>query len=406
MTNKRRAATLGSAIISIAMVVGCGGDGNNSTSYTTTSNVGDLSTWTIDGNSLTVTWQDIAAMTGVVEKTYNASAVCTEPHVTFGYRTCLVDGDAVCTSGSVACAPGDGPQDGETFRMFEVPGVALVVSSNDDELHAGFSAGACEAVPTDDYTFVNVGLGQNDIFGLFRTDAAFTTATHMDFSFSDGTNGQISYTTGDPMGVVTGLSSGPCSNGVRELTIMSTGETLRLMVTSAGHFVLDKSEGEGGLVAINENNAATISDFANRDFGGIVFPDNSAPQAINVLTGAESAGQVPMTSIVLSSDGDITPMGSTAFISNGATGTKLNETLLEPGNAYNTNAIVSGGDYTGGPSTLPGLFEISPVSGDETAILGIATAVGGKTILFGTVANEDGLSGENIVKGNFILVEK
>lgn len=372
-------------------------------SYTTTSNVGDLSNWTIVDNDLTVEWQDIAPGTGAVEKIYDAKALCTDPNADFGYRNCLVDGDALCTDGTEVCVPGDGPQDGETFRIFEVPGVALIVSANEAELHTGFAAGGCETVATDDYTFVNVGLGQDDVIGLFRTDTDFSKIYHMDFGFSDGPDGQIQYNTADVAGLATGLTVGPCENGVRNLTSEDAGMTMRLMLTAAGHFLLDKPEGEGGMVAINSQNAATIADFANKSWGGISFPDNGEPEFISLTTGDQVDGRVEISSLVLSSSGDITPAPA-AYINDGTTGTKLNETMLEPGLAYDTNFIVGSGDYTTGPSALPGVFEIDSIN-DSTAILGIGATVGGQTILFGAVVNEyEGSS--NGVKGNFILVER
>jgi len=373
-------------------------------SYRTTSNVGDLSTWTLEGNMLSVEWKDIAPVTGAIEKTYIASAVCASQNDEYGYRNCLVDGDAQCVSGTQQCGDDDGPQDGDTLTIFEVPGTALLVNSgHDGQLHAGFAAQGCSEVATQDYSYINIGLGQRDVVGLFRTDGDFSTVHHMDFGFSDAPDNELSYNTNDPGGLVAGLSASPCDGGVRELTIAETNDKLRLVITAAGHLVLDKPEGQGGMLAISKANAAVISDFASKSWHGISFPDEGEPEYISVTTGPLADGRVQLTSIVLSESGDITPMNS--YINSGAVAPSLNGGMMEPNEPYFTNQIVSGGHYTNGPSELPGVFELDPVSGDETAILGIGATVNGKTMLFGAVVNGHE-ENENVVKGNFILFEK
>lgn len=370
--------------------------------YTTTSNVGDLSTWTIDGDTLTVEWQDIST-TGEVERTYHATAACDPVDAQFGDRSCLVQGDGDCVPGTAACADGDGLSDGDLLRVFEIPGVAILVSANNSQLHTGFAAGNCEDVAVDDYTFINVGLGQHDIFGLFRTNADFTNAVHMDFGFSDDPENEISYRTSDPAGIVPSITSSPCSGGVRELTIDATNDKIRLVLTAAGHLVLDKPEGAGGLLAVNAANAASVADFAGKSWGGITFPDDGEPELVDLTTGPLTNGAVPVTQIVVSAHGDITP-DHPVSIHDGTTATKLNEQLLEPNDPYNTNNIVFGGDYTGGPAELPGIFELDPVM-DETTLIGVGATVDGKTMLFGAVVNQfDGP--ENAIKGNFIIFEK
>jgi hypothetical protein len=226
----------------------------------------------------------------------------------------------------------------------------------------------------------------------------------MDFGFSDGADGQISYITNDPGGLVSGLTASACANGVRELQVEGENQTLRMVLTAAGHFILDKPEGQGGLIAINNQNAASIEDFAGKNFGGIAFPDDRPPAFVNATMGAAENGRALITSIELSDLGDITPQSPT-YLNDGSAGSKLNEALLEPMQPYASNAIVLSGDYTAGPAQLPGVFELDAVSGDETSIVGIGAAVNGKAILFGAVVNEfEGAS--NAVKGNFILVEK
>lgn len=371
-------------------------------SYTTTSNVGDLSTWTIDGDNLTVEWQDIST-TGEVERTYHGTAVCDPVNPQFGDRSCVVQGDGDCVPGTAACADGDGLSDGDLLRVFEIPGVALLVSTNNSQLHTGFAAGSCEDVPVDDYTFINVGLEQSDIFGLFRTNADLTNAVHMDFGFSDDPENQIAYRTSDPAGIVPSITPSPCNGGVRQLTIDATNDKIRLVVTAAGHLVLDKPEGAGGLLAINAANAADVSDFANKSWGGISFPDDSGPELIELTTGPLTDGAVPVTQIIASEHGDITPDHAVS-IHDGSTAPKLNQQLLEPNEPYNTNNIVFGGDYTGGPAELPGIFELDPVQ-DETTLIGVGATVDGRTILFGAVVNQF-QGAENGIKGNFIIFEK
>ncbi len=281
--------------------------------------------------------------------------------------------------------------------------MALVAEYQGEQLHAGFAAGDCQDIGTDDYTYVNVGLGQSEAFGLFRTDADFTDVHHMDFGFSDDPDNQLRYQTHDPAGLVS-LTAGACTDGVRDLVVDAGDDKVRVMVTASGHLVLDKPEGQGGMLAIDAANAATIDDFADKTWGGIAFPDDRAPEYIRLTTGAAANGRAVVTSLKLSDTGDITP-ATPAYISDGAHSPSLNESMLEPLESYASNQIVVDGSYAGGPSQLPGIFEVDPISGDETAIVGIGTTVGGKTMLFGSVVNvyEDSRNG---VKGNFILVEQ
>ncbi len=402
-----------SILLSLLAAFGCGTDAREegtedpaatAHSYQTTSNVGDLSTWTIDGNKLSVEWKDIAPITGAIEKTYFVTAVCGSIDPDFGDRTCLVDGDALCTDGVVPCEPNDGPQNGETFTIFEVPGMALIANVENEQLHAGFAAGACDDMPTDDYTFINLGLGQKDIFGLFRTDSAFSLVHHLDFGFTDDPENQIAYTTGDDGGTVAGITASACQDGVRELVIDATSDTLRMMITGAGHFIIDKPEGQGGLIAVNAQNIATIEDFANRSFGGIAFPDDRAPELINATMGPAVNGRVEILSLELSDTGVVALNGPT-YINDSTAGANLSAPMLEPRFAYADNQIVIDGSYTQGAASIPGMFEIDKVSGNETAIIGVGASLDGKTMLFGTVVNQyEGTT--NGVKGNFILIEK
>lgn len=372
--------------------------------YQTTSNIGDLATWTIDGDQMHVEWQDIAPITGEVEQVYSLDAICGAIDSQFGHRDCAISGDVICTPVTSACAPGTGPQSGDVLTTLEVPGVALIVNAANDELHTGFAAGGCQDIATDDYSFVNVGLGQKEAIGLFRTDSSFSTVHHMDFDYTDAPENKLRYATRDVGGLVAGISVSACENGVRELFLEEEQVTMRLIVTEAGHFVLDKPEGQGGLLAVNSANAAVVEDFANKEFGGIVFPDDRAPELISLTTGAAAGGRALVTSIVLSESGAL-PMPNAVYINDGSAGSSLKVAPLDGQNSYASNQLVVDGSYPAGPSQLPGIFEIDPVSGDETAILGVGATVDGKTVLFGAVVNE--FEGdENAIKGNFVLVEK
>lgn len=397
---QRYRENVGMALVALVagsfMIQGCGGDDAGPTAYTygSTSNSGDLATWTLSGDSLTVEWKELDA-SGNVEMTFDVAATCAAAHPTYAYRTCEVS-SASCTAGTIACT--GGPTVGEDFKLIEIPGTALMVQSpGGTELSVGAAIGDCASLGTSDYTFVNVGLNQTDIFGMFRLDSKFENVTHMDFGWTGSgatPANRIQYATGSTNGQDT-IPASTCSGGVR--TVDTGPETIRVMITSGGFLIVDKPEGQGGLVAFKSSNAAALSDLASKSWAGISFPDNSAPEFISASSGAVSGSTVPLSNITAETSGSL---GNSTIYSASA-GPKLNETLED----NVSNPIANNPLYTthGGPNQVPGVFELSSVGG-EVALISIAGLVNGKVFMVGAVVNDR--SGVNEMTGNFILFEK
>lgn len=378
----------------LASIAACGGD-DASYTYGATSNSGDLSTWTISGNALTVEWLELNS-DGTVEMTYNVTATCGDPEATYNYRNCVID-TASCTDGSVTCS--GGPAAGEAFKVFELPGTAIMVSNTDNsELSVGFARGNCETIAESDYTFVNVGLGQQDIFGMFRLDSTYTDVTHLDFGFSDpgaAPSNRIKYNTGDINGQTT-IPESSCVNGVR--TISVGGDTVRVLITPGGFLVVDKPEGQGGLVAFKSSMAATASDIANKTLVGMSFPDNGDPEFLTATTGAATRSTVPLTGITLSTSG----AAADTTIRLGNDTVELSKALVDNGgNLIANNPLFSGKTKA---SDVPGVVEIASI-GDELGVFAIIGKTNdNKIFMVGAVVNDRDNENENT--GNFIAFEK
>jgi len=186
MTRRKRTGIISALFLGIALILtGCGGGSSSpgSTTYSTTSNKGDYSEWTLSGNSLNANWEVINS-TGDVNYTYTIAATCS-----------AADADSVhqCTISTASCADGlatcPTTLPAGTFDMMEVPGVALLVhtteNSGGDELQVGFvkDANACNDDVSGDYTDIRTGIGLRDSFGMYRSDNNFLNVVHSDFGF-------------------------------------------------------------------------------------------------------------------------------------------------------------------------------------------------------------------------------
>ncbi len=261
----------------------------SSTTYSTTSNKGDYSEWTLSGNSLNAKWEVINS-SGGVNYTYTIAATCS-----------AADADSVhqCTISTASCAdnlatcPTTLPTG--AFDMMEVPGVALLVhttkNSGGDELQVGFvkDANACNDDVGGDYTFIRTGVGLRDSFGMYRSDKNFLSVVHSDFGFDTTATTRLGYTSQsvayNTNGGAVALGDKGCTNGVRERT-MGAADTIRSMMTASGVFVLDLPAGQGGMLSFNVEKAASLADFANKSFNGINFPDNGSPETFHATFGA------------------------------------------------------------------------------------------------------------------------
>jgi len=413
--------------VAVLSLAGCGGSGGGattspvSTTYSTTSDKGDYAEWTLTGKALTATWHVINA-TGGIDYIYNIVASCTAEAAN-GTRTCTVDTAASsCTDGVSTCSSLPG-----SFDLMEAPDVALFVHTNasgSDELHVGFvkNGNACTDDVSGDYTFIRTGLGLDDAFGMYRSDTNFLHVRHSDFGFDTSSQNvmpTVKYRTGSAS---ESFSDGGCVGGVRTRT--SGTDTYRSMMTKSGLFILDMPAGQGGLLSFKISKAASLTDFANKRFKGIVFPDDSPPELITATSGAMMAGpEVPLVAIVPDTPGSTQTMNLKVQ----ALGTL--STISSPGYPDFTVAPAGYGASPlaatyAVPSDIPGLFKLDGDlldrngSPDSGRIILAAMNFNSKLIIIGmnynyrTTKDKNPATGTNFNTanlyntGNFVLFEK
>lgn len=398
----------------------CGGSDNNNDvdseeqtfTYSTTSSKGDYSEWTLTGSSLSAIWNFIAT-DGAIEYTFTVSATCSAADST-GSRECTINTSS-CADGSLVCpAPPAG-----SFSLMEAPGVALYVITNagmiDAQLHVGFAKNddACSEDVSGDYTFLRTGLGLRDIFGLYRSDANFINILHADFGVttSDSNASQmLSYNTGSEAET---LGDNGCSNGIRERTI--GGITVRSMITNSGLFLLDLPAGEGGLIAFETSRAATLSDFANKNFGGISFPDNGPAETFSAVSGPLLADQVDIATTFSSGDVNNLDIKTLATVASLTTPAYPDFTISPTG--YNASTLFASYPTA---SSISGVFKLDQL-GDTGRVIMVAMKFSDKIIAMGmvynyrTITDIDPSAGDGVTTfsenglyntGNFILFEQ
>ena len=134
-------------------------------------------------------------------------------------------------------------------------------------------------------------------------------------------------------------------------------------------------------------NAAALTDFENKTFGGISFPDDANPQPLNVQTGAVSGNSVVIssgdaggTAITTSDIRPLTNNTSAAtnpsfpdFSQAPSVGNYSNNTILQPGYPV--------------PDSLPGLFRVDGTLSDTGRVILAAAKLNGRVVAFGFVYN-------------------
>lgn len=412
-------------MIGLALVLnlgGCGGGGSNtssagSTSYTysTTSSKGDYAEWTLSGSQLTAAW-NVIQTDGTIAYTLNFTSTCGMAD-TFGVHTCTVDAaTSTCSNGALTC-PGTFTGD---FSMMEVPGVALFVhtgSGSSSQLNVGFAkdSGACTQDVSGDYTTIHTALGSTENFGLFRADSNILNVTHGDFGFDTSNSTAtptVAYRTGTPD--VTFSDSG-CVNGVRTRVLVGSGDIIRSMMTASGLSVWDLPSGQGGLISFKTANAATLSDFANKSFGGISFPDDAPPEPISAISGAVSGNQVDVTA-VSGGGGSLTVNIKALATTATATSPAYPDFTVAPTGYTSTNPTLATTYPT--PAAIPGMFKLDGALADTGRVIMAAMKFNGKVIGVGMVYNYRTTSetnpstGANFTSdglyntGNYILFER
>jgi hypothetical protein len=378
---------------------------SSANTYGSTSSVGDYSQWTIDGNDLDVIWQRIST-TGEVEKVYTVGATCTAADADFGYRTCTFESFS-CADGTVACTSEDNATG--DFHVLEIPGVAIVVhmdGAGSGELHFGFSldGAGCSTDVSGDYVYGRLNIGSDEVLGIYRVDSAFETVSHAGFGFSGtvtGTHALQYFTSG---GGTDTLGDVGCTNGVRTRTFASGSgpATLRAMMTNSGMFILDFPSGQGGLVSYKTDAAATLADFAGKEWTGISFTDEGETRLLSATTAALTGSEVPLSRVAFLNDATDTS-GNIKF-------TTLSGAPFNTPTDY-TSATDLGGLNTAYPTVanFPGLFRITGINGNTTLF---GMKFNNKVIAFGINYNDrdhDSNPGTPAVirnTGNFILFER
>lgn len=407
--------------LTLLVAAGCGSSSSGSTSYTysSTSTVGDYAEWTLNGNNLTATW-DVTDTNGDIAKIFQVTADCGAADATYAYRICTIS-SSTCTDGTEPC--GTSAPSGE-FKMLEVPGVALFIQIDasathpEKELHVGLlkDAGSCSADISGDYPYIRIGVGEIDIFGIYRTNSDLQDIIHGDFkmlSADQNTTPTIGYATKDGP-LVNGYPDGhvipqsvDCTNGVRTLTL-ENGKTIRSMASPSGLFMIDLPSGDGGLIAFKTSNAAVLADLANRSFAGLVFPDNTDPAFVTATSGALSGTSVALTSLESESpnnfgtDRAFKPLSETSWAATAPSYPDFTAAVT----GYDSNTLQM--TYPT-PSAIPGLFVVDGTYTDSGRTVAGAMKFNGKVVIFGAVYNwrHDGTPEARLENtGAFLLFEK
>lgn len=386
--------------------------------YLTTSSTGDLASWSFAGSTFSVDW-NVTDSLGAIVRTYDISGTCGAPDATFNYRTCTI-ASITCSTG---CMAGD-PIVGDTLYVFEIPGAALLVArENDDEIHAGFVNKGCATTGIEgDYLFTTLHPGDSSIFGMYRMTPTSLVGpfpqslTHADFGFnsSDPSNDtilenvELAYS--DPNGA-TSINNATCQNGVH--TIVTPDATVRVNITQSGLFLVDKPSGAGGLVSFRVDAAATLADLSGKSFVGLTFPDDGSPAQLARAVLGTSTGTpayVPVNSVEFLGGSGPTVTTQQIYPVADVDGSIPNLPDLSAvpadhnGQTWSTNPMAAAFPTV---STIPGLFVITPETGDRGKVVFAATKSGGKVIMLGAIYNVRTISAQNrfVNTGAFLFFE-
>jgi hypothetical protein len=410
-----------------AVMSGCGsGPVNGNFTYNTTSTASSFSrttggqraggtsfgTWTFTDGALTASL--VRTNNGEAQFTVTVNATCEAPSTAFGFQRCSVT-TASCAAGAIACPNDAVPPAGENFFLKTVEGVALLALGG-NELHAGIVQGSCSTNIAGDYLFAHMGVGSQELLGMYRLDAAFTNIVHADFGIRATDVGttpvqkEVVYTTGDPNGEIT-LTGTSCNNGVWSIPIPGGG-TIFATLTQSGLFLLNKSDA-GGLLSFKASNAATLADLSGKRLQGVQLPDNAAPSPIAIQFGTATANDVSGTTTFGSiSGGTLTTSGSgTVTIKKASaqmdSSLDLTATPATGNAAYATNAVFD--TIYPNLGAVPGLYYVPPSPGDEGSVLLLVAKLNNKLVAFGSVFNLRGPDVDPLVSmpntGAFVAFE-
>lgn len=350
-------------------------------------------TWTFTDGALTASLA--TTNSGVVQYTVNVNATCAAPSSDFGFQLCTTGEGSSCTAGAVACPSGAAPSAGVTFFLKTVEGVALFALT-ENELHAGIVQGSCAANIAGDYLFAHMGVGSQDLFGMYKLDATITNVTHADFGVratntaADPDDREVFYSTGDPGGDIT-ISGATCSNGV--WTIPTPSGDIIATLTDSGLFLLNKGS-EGGILSFKLANAATLADLSGKTIAGIQFPDNASPSPIAVTFGTPTANDISGSAKMGQISGTTLSVAETATVTIKKASAQADLTLdltAPVADGPGPTAYASNSHFPTLYATIadiPGLYVVPPAMGDNGLVLLSIGKLNGKLLAFGVVSND------------------
>ncbi len=218
-----------------------------------------------------------------------------------GTYTVLPSGFLECTINGVAPSTPDIPADGTAwFYAMHLPDMAMVIKpegSIKGDIIAAVAAGDCSDV-VGDYNYFNIAPGNGEKYDP-NTEEAYGRATFLDNG--DGTyeihgdKYSLDCANGGPCTVDTGIQDSPAAvcteNGA--IVISSSGSTVTEgQFTKSGVMMLDKGEGNGGVLALSKANAFEFDDLDGLEFVGLAYlPANNDNKTVPVHLSFEDDGQ-------------------------------------------------------------------------------------------------------------------
>ena len=306
---KKTALAFGSVLCLMTLMINCSGNkdlnaaGRNGFTYiyTTSSTKGDFADWTFNGTDLRGDWQSLDA-NGVINFSLSVQAACPNYNATYNYYTCTVN------SASSTCAEGPGADNCSSLstlslKVLESPGSSISVQAagftNNQQLFTGFAKNVvgCGVSIAGDYVFISGGLGQTKIFGLQRVDADFLSVNVAEFGLkaagpSNSVTVQYLSENASGSGAATFSDSG-CLSGVRTRT--AGGVAARVLTTTSGLMVSDRTSPQAGAIAVRTDAVATLTLLQNRTLTGFMYADNGTMNYIKIVTGSASGTVIAIT---------------------------------------------------------------------------------------------------------------
>ncbi|WP_422360524.1 hypothetical protein [Reichenbachiella sp.] len=288
------------SILALTIVFGCNDEEDTDINPTSDPNVshykgtqapGDIWDWVLDYNHMTfsTTWDH-----GTFDDTSDDIAV-------EGTFITLPSGYLKCTINKSTPSNGDIPEDGSAyFFAMNLPNMTMIIKpegSIKGDLIAAVATGECNDVPGD-YNYIMVAPGNMEAYDPV-TEEAYGVASFVDngngFAISgegyslDCANEGVCTSTS----TIQGLPVAECQdNGA--IKIMSDGATaIEGQFTGAGVMMIDRGEGNGGVLAVQQSGAYEFNDLVDADMVGFAYmPANEEETIVPVHLVFKDEGNV------------------------------------------------------------------------------------------------------------------